>query len=81
MNFDKSDFTVITVAVILLIICFTIRYAINKRRFKRRGFGGLQQFKNYEHAWLITLVEKTLMFLTLILILTSIIFILNVVLF
>lgn len=81
MNFDKSDFTVITIAVILLIICGTIRYAINKRRFKRRGFGGLQHFNNYEHAWILTLVEKTLMILTFITIIASIIFTLMVILF
>lgn len=81
MNFDKSDFTIITLTVILLIICFTIRYAINKRRFKRRGFGGLQHFNYYEYAWIITFVEKTLMVLTFIAIIISVIFTLMVILF
>lgn len=81
MNFDKSDLTTITLAIILIIICFVIRYAINKRRFKRRGIGGLQHFQNYEHAWIITLVEKTLMILTFITVVASAIFTLMVILF
>lgn len=73
MNIDKSEFTVITIATILLIISLVIRYVIKIRRFNRRGAAGLQHFKNYEQAWIITLVEKILMGLSFIIIVLSII--------
>lgn len=81
MSIDKSEFSMIIMAIIFLIICLLIRYAINKRRFNRRGAGGLQHFKNYEQAWLITLVEKTLMWITFIIILITVIFTIIVILF
>ncbi len=81
MSIDKSDFTVFSIAFILLLICFAIRFIINKRRFNRRGQGGLHHFKNYERAWLITLVEKTIMVLTTLIILIVIIIIVMVAVF
>lgn len=81
MSIDKSEFTVITMAIIFLIICLVIRYVINKRRFNRRGTGGLQHFKNYERGWLITLAEKILMLVTFIIILITLLVTILVVLF
>lgn len=81
MSVDKSEFTVITMAIIFLIICLVIRYVINKRRFNRRGTGGLQHFKNYEQAWLITLAEKIIMLITFILILITLLFTIIIILF
>lgn len=81
MSIDKSEFTLITMAIIIFIICLLIRYVINKRRFNRRGAGGLQHFKNYEQAWLITLAEKILMWITFIIILITLIFTIIVTLF
>lgn len=73
MNIDKSDFTVITISIILLLISIVIRYIIKRRRFNRRGVAGLQHFKNYEQGWIIALVEKTLMGLSFVMIILSII--------
>ena len=34
-----------------------LRYIIDRRRFNRRGIGGLQHFRNYERAVFITFLE------------------------
>lgn len=42
---------------LLLIIGIAIRYIIGKRRFERRGIGGLQQFKSYPIALITLFIE------------------------
>jgi len=42
-----------------------IRYHIGRRRFNRRGIGGLQQFSSYGKAVVITAIEKLANFLAL----------------
>ena len=43
--------------IIILLIGMLIRYFIGRRRFNRRGIGGLQQFSNYETAVAFTFLE------------------------
>lgn len=81
MSVDKSDFTVIFIAIILLILSIVLRYFINRKRFNRRGSGGLQQFENYRKATITTLLEKILMKLSIVIIFISIISIIFVVIF
>ncbi len=57
----------------LLFIGLLLRYWIGKRRFKRRSIAGLQQFRNYHQALLVSLVEKVLNILGTVLILAGII--------
>jgi len=61
MKIINSEFTVITTGIFFVILGLIIRYKINKRRFNRRGPGGLQHFKDYQQAWLVTLIERILM--------------------
>ncbi|MCD0472507.1 hypothetical protein [Flavobacterium sp. JAS] len=71
MGIDKSELITFILAVTLLILFIVIRYVIIRRRFNRRGVAGLQQFKNYEQAWVITLIEKILMVTSFIIIFLS----------
>lgn len=81
MKIINSEFTVITIGIFFVILGFIIRYKIIKRRFNRRGLAGLQHFKNYEQAWLVTLIERILMVLSFIMIVTGLILSLTVVIF
>jgi ABC-type transport system involved in cytochrome c biogenesis permease subunit len=81
MKIINSEFTVITIGIFFVILGFIIRYKINKRRFNRKALGGLQHFKNYEQAWLVTLIERILMVLSFIIIITGLVFSLAVVIF
>lgn len=54
MKIINSEFTAITIGIFFVILGFIIRYKINKRRFNRTCPTGLQHFKNYEQAWLVT---------------------------
>jgi hypothetical protein len=81
MKMANSEYTVITIGVFLVIVGVIIRYKINKRRFNRRGPAGLQHFKNYEQAWLITLFERILMRLSFIMIICGLFFTIAVILF
>jgi len=44
----------------LLAICLFIRYQVGKRRYSRRGIGGLQQFGSYRKAVATTTIETLL---------------------
>ncbi len=44
--------------IVMLVAGIAIRYFIGRRRFNRRGVGGLQHFANYERAVFITLLER-----------------------
>jgi len=46
----------------LLAICLFIRYQIGKRRFNRRGIGGLQHYSSYRKA-VATIFGETILLL------------------
>lgn len=50
-----------TIAIVCTVIALLIRYWVGRRRFNRRGVGGLQHFSNYEKAVVTTFFEKLLM--------------------
>lgn len=81
MKIDKSDIIVITIGILLLISGLLIRYIVNKRRFNRRGEGGLQHFKSYERATVITFIEKIIMMLSMIMLLVGMVFLIAVIFF
>ena len=41
----------------MLVVGFTINYIIARRKFNRRSITGLEEFKSFEDAWLIKLIE------------------------
>lgn len=43
--------------LLFLAIGILIRYLIGRRRFNRRGIGGLQQFASFEKAVVVSLLE------------------------
>ncbi|MCD8739042.1 hypothetical protein LT679_00385 [Mucilaginibacter roseus] len=45
----------------LLAVCLFIRYQIGKRRFNRRGIGGVQHFSGYDRSVIVTLLERLLL--------------------
>jgi len=49
--------------MLLIAIGLFIRYHIGRRRFNRRGIGGLQQFSSYGKAVCITAIEKLIRFI------------------
>ncbi|MES2457905.1 MAG: molybdenum ABC transporter permease [Bacteroidota bacterium] len=58
-------------AILLLIIGVLVLYFTGRRRFYRRGFSGLQQFRSYEAAVFIRLLENLFRLLAWILILAG----------
>lgn len=81
MRIDKSDITVITIGISLLVSGLVIRYIINRRRFNRKGEGGLQHFKSYERATVITFIKKIIMLLSMIMLLVGVVFLIAVIFF
>jgi uncharacterized membrane protein len=63
----------IIIAAIGLILC----YVIGKRRFNRRGIGGLQYYSNYGTAVVTTIFEKMVKLIGIILLITGLWLILN----
>ncbi|MFP9097912.1 hypothetical protein ACLI09_02560 [Flavobacterium sp. RHBU_24] len=59
-------------ALILLGIAIAIRLWVNRRRFYRRGWGGLQHYSSYGKALFTTVFERVLMILATLLILAAI---------
>jgi len=57
----RSNFT-IPCGLLLLAIWLLIRYQIGKRRFNRRGIGGVQHFSSYAKAVTVTLLERLCLF-------------------
>ena len=56
----------------LLAIAMVIRYWVNRRRFYRRGFSGLQHFSSYGKAVFTSFFERVLMVLATLLIVAAI---------
>lgn len=46
--------------IVLLIFGFLVRYIIGRRKFNRRGLAGLQEFKSYGWAVIVTAMETIL---------------------
>jgi hypothetical protein len=47
-----------TIAIAAIILALALHYWVGRRRFNRRGVGGLQHFRNYERAVFITILER-----------------------
>ncbi|QHS55199.1 hypothetical protein GWR56_06465 [Mucilaginibacter sp. 14171R-50] len=47
--------------LILIALCSVIRYQIGRRRFNRRGVGGLQHFHTYQKYVVVTTLERIIM--------------------
>jgi hypothetical protein len=50
-------------ALLLIVIGLFIRYQIGRRRFNRRGIGGLQQFPTYGRFIFTVTVERIIFFI------------------
>jgi uncharacterized protein YneF (UPF0154 family) len=59
---------------ILLVTGIIVKYFIARRRFSRRGPGGLQHFSSFEKGLLITIIEYVFSLLSFLLILGGILF-------
>ena len=59
-NSNHHNYTVIILAIVLLAVGILIRYIIGKRRFNRRGVGGLQHFKSYGMGLATIFIERVL---------------------
>jgi hypothetical protein len=58
--------------ILLLLLGLLVRYIIGRRRFNRRSLAGVQGFKSYTRAILITTVEKVINGLALLCIILSV---------
>jgi len=54
---------IIPCGLLLLTICLLIRYQIGKRRFNRRGIGGVEHFTSYSRAVMVRFLEGVLLLL------------------
>ena len=57
---NHHNYTVLIIAIILFVAGLLIRYMIGRRRFNRRGVGGLQYFKSYNTSLVIPVMERVL---------------------
>ena len=60
-------------AMILVAVGILIRLWVNRRRFYRRSWGGLQQFSSYSKALFETIGERVLMLLSVVLFIAALI--------
>jgi ABC-type uncharacterized transport system permease subunit len=63
--------------IIITLTGLLLCYFVGKRRFKRRGIGGLQYYSNYQSALITTLFEKGVKFIGIILLIIGLWLILN----
>lgn len=59
-----ENLSILIIGIFLLSLGFAIRYLIGKRRFKRRTIGGMQAYKSFNAALIITAIEGLLMILS-----------------
>jgi len=59
-------------SLMLLGVALLIRFWVNRRRFNRRGWGGLQHFTSYSKAVFTIMLERMLMILATLLIVAAI---------
>lgn len=50
--------TSLILGIVLLIGGISLWYLINRRRFNRRNFAGLEEFSSYEKSWFVTFLER-----------------------
>jgi len=48
--------------IVLIAIGLLVRYHISRRRFNRRGIGGLQHYSSYRRAMVTSVLETVVMF-------------------
>lgn len=60
MNTSYPTSSVQIIGIIILIIGLALHYFVNRRRFNRRGAGGLQHYSTYGKAVVTTAFEKVL---------------------
>ncbi|TZF83599.1 molybdenum ABC transporter permease [Pedobacter sp. BS3] len=58
--------------IIMIAVAIVINYSINRRRFYRRGPGGLQHFNRYSESVIVTVAERLGKFIALVLFLLGI---------
>ncbi|CAI8894939.1 molybdenum ABC transporter permease [Chryseobacterium sp. IT-36CA2] len=46
------------ISIVFLLLGFSLRYLINRRKFNRRGVGGIEEFSSYEKATVLRYVER-----------------------
>ena len=51
-------------AILLVAVGIALRYWVNRRRFYRRTYGGIQQFSSYGKAVFVRFAERILMLLS-----------------
>jgi hypothetical protein len=69
---NYPNYTVIILAIMMLAVGIVIRF-IGKRRFNRRGVGGLQQFKSYGVGLATTVIEWVLNIIATLMIIAAIV--------
>jgi len=57
---EKHHGNTLLYGLLLVSIGLLIRYQIGRRRFNRRGIGGLQQFPTYGRFMLTVIIEKVI---------------------
>ncbi|MDR7131671.1 hypothetical protein J2X69_004035 [Algoriphagus sp. 4150] len=67
-----QDLAVSILGGMLVLSGFAIRYWVGKRRFYRRGPGGLQHYSHYSRALIVSTIERVANFLSLPIILVGI---------
>lgn len=72
MTIFQQDFMIMVSGVILLLIGLALRFFVGRRRFNRRGVGGLQQYSTYGKALVTTTFESILQLMGLLMILGGI---------
>jgi hypothetical protein len=60
---EKQNAYTIPCALLLVALGLFIRYHIGRRRFNRRGIGGLQQFPTYGRFIFTVIVERIIHFI------------------
>ncbi|MES2113201.1 MAG: hypothetical protein V4577_30905 [Bacteroidota bacterium] len=60
---EKHHSYTVPCGLLLLALGLFIRYNIGRRRFNRRGIGGLQQFPSYGKFIFIVIVERVIYFI------------------
>lgn len=46
------------ISIVFLLVGFSLRYLINRRKFNRRGVGGIEEFSSYEKATILRYIER-----------------------
>ncbi len=66
-----------TQGIVISLIGFLLCYFVGRRRFNRRGIGGLQHYNSYETAIVTTLFEKLVKLLGIVLLIIGLLMTIN----